>query len=173
MTQREQNSLTGTWRGETFTFLMKLCRMDVLSHWVLRKSSISPARNEIKYLINNVNNTTQGFWDFWGSSEPTCVGRRCSARQSRYCYGPPGWREASGCPHPSWWVDPLLAPVARQTGAHSTVGAVRWRWYMGALLWVASILGMVQSILIRWWTICFRSHILAWLPPIGKMYYYL
>lgn len=110
------------------------------------------------------------------SSAPTCVGCRCSGRQSRYCDGPPGWREARGCPHPSWWVDPLLGPVARQTGAHSRVRAVRWRrWYMGALLWlerVASRLGMVQSILIRWWTIRFRSHILAWPPSMGKMYYY-
>lgn len=106
------------------------------------------------------------------SSEPTCVGR--SGRQSRDCHGPPGWREARGGPHPSCWIDPLLAPVARQTGAHSRVGAVRRRWDVGVLLWlerVASTLGMVQSILIRWWTVCFRSHTLARPPSIWKNYF--
>lgn len=46
---------------------------------------------------------------------------------------------------------------------------------MGVLLWlerVASRLGMVQSILIRWWTVCFRSHTLARPPSIRKMYFY-
>lgn len=111
-----------------------------------------------------------------GSSEPTCVGRRRARRQSRYCYGHRGWREARGCPHPNWWVDPLLAPVAWQTGAHARAGAVRWRWYMGALLrlgWVASILRMVESILIRWRTIGFRSHLLAGTPSMGKLFHYV
>lgn len=87
----------------------------------------------------------------------TWVGCGHSGGQSRYCGGHPRWREARGGPHAS-----LRAPVARRAGAHARTRAVRWRWWkrgaMLGLVWVISILRMVQCVLIGWRIICFRGH---------------
>lgn len=163
------------------TFLMKACRMDVLSHWVLRKSSMYSARfGNNNVIINtydlkvNLNTRQNVFSISLCHCLRTWVGCRQSGRQSWYCGGHPRWRKARAGTHASLGVDAFLAPVAGRAEVHSRTRGVRWRWWKrGAMLWLVGVvtrLRMAQCLLIRWRTISFRIHYFAEPPWMEDTY---
>lgn len=137
---------------------MKACRMDVLSHWLLIKSSMSPAewraaefRNTRKRRVIKV---------FLTSSE-TWAGCRQSCWQSDD--GDSRRRETRAWIHAGLWVDAPMAPVTRLAGEHARTGTVRWgRGKRSAIWWLARRmikLRVMQCLLIGRRSIAFRSHL--------------